>query len=67
MRSVGLRAPGTRWLNRLFERALALTVDHQVGVDTLEATRDVFDDVTVVDRDDAGSGYVLVAEKPADA
>ncbi|MFC6952820.1 class I SAM-dependent methyltransferase [Halorubellus litoreus] len=57
----GLRAPGTRWLNPVFERALAFTVDHQVGVDTLAATRDVFDDVTVVDTYDAGSGYVIVA------
>lgn len=63
----GLRAPGTRWLNPVFERALALAVDHQVGADTLAATRDVFDDVTVVDTYDAGSGYVIVATKRADA
>lgn len=62
----GLRARGTRWLNPLFERALALTVDHQVGVDTLGAARDVFESVTVVDTFDAGSGYVLHARKRPD-
>ncbi|NHN41033.1 class I SAM-dependent methyltransferase [Halorubellus sp. JP-L1] len=63
----GLRAPGTRWLNPLFERVLALTVSHHVGADTLAATRSVFDDVTVVDTFDAGSGYVLHARKESDA
>lgn len=53
-------------LDPLFERALALTVDHRRDQTPLAAIRDTFRTTDVVETFDAGAGYLAVARKRAD-
>ncbi|WP_247728716.1 class I SAM-dependent methyltransferase [Halovivax limisalsi] len=50
-----------RFLNPLYERVIARTVNHQRGVDTLELLEATFETVDVVETWDAGAGYLAVA------
>lgn len=49
--------------NPLYERAIARTVNHQRGLDTLPLLRGTFESVELVDTYDAGAGYLAVATK----
>ena len=56
-----------RYLNPFYERLISWTVDHQRDIDTLALLEATFEEVTVVERYDAGAGYLAVATNPTDA